>query len=169
MVGFVIYEVIMNNLLRPGTQAPEFKLRVTPDQELSLKDLRGKNVILAFYPADWSPVCSDEMAVFNELIEEFNKYNAQLIGISVDGPWSHAAFAKQSQFHFPLLADTEPKGDVAKKYGVYNEQLGVCERALFVIDSQGIIAWSYLSPMGENPGAEGILEALEDLELKKAA
>lgn len=159
----------MTDILRPGTLAPDFKLHETPDKELSLHDLKGKNVILAFYPADWSPVCSNEMAVFNEILDEFKKHNAQLIGISVDGPWCHAAFAKNSNFHFPLLADTEPKGAIAQKYGVYSEKLGVSERALFVIDDQGIIAWSYLSPMGENPGADGILDALESLEMRKAA
>jgi len=156
-------------ILKPGNKAPDFKLHSTPDQFLSLKDFKGKNVILAFYPADWSPVCSDEMAVFNELLEEFKKRNAQLIGISVDGPWCHASFGKKSNFHFPLLSDVEPKGEIAKKYGVYNSKLGVCDRALFVIDKDGAIVWSYLSPMGENPGADGILDALDSLEMKKAA
>lgn len=156
-------------ILKPGTKAPDFKLHSTPDQFLSLKDYKGKNVILAFYPADWSPVCSDEMAVFNEILEEFKKRNAQLIGISIDGPWCHAAFGKKSNFHFPLLSDAEPKGEIAKKFGVYNSKLGVCDRALFVIDKDGVITWSYLSPMGENPGADGVLDALDSLEMKKAA
>lgn len=159
----------MAKILQPGAKAPDFELQVTPDESLSLHELKGKNVILAFYPADWSPVCSDEMAVFNELLDEFKKYDAQLIGISVDGPWCHSAFAKQSNFHFPLLSDGEPKGAVSKLYGVYNEKLGVSERALFLVDKNGDITWSYLSPMGENPGADGILEALEGLQLKKAA
>lgn len=159
----------MAKILKQGDIAPDFNLRVTPDQELSLKDLKGKNVILCFYPADWSPVCTDEVNVFNELLDEFKKHDATLVGISVDGPWCHAAFAKQSNFHFPLLSDFEPKGEIAKKYGVYNEQMGVCERALFVIGKDGKIVWSYLSPMSENPGAEGILDALDSLEMKKAA
>lgn len=153
----------MSKVLEAGQQAPDFTLRATPDQTLSLRELKGKPVILAFYPADWSPVCSDQMALYNEILPEFRKFQAELIGISVDGTWCHMAFAKQRHFHFPLLADFEPKGNVSKKYGAYDEKSGVSERALFVIDKNGKIAWSYLSPTGENPGADGILEALEKL------
>lgn len=153
----------MEQILKPGTAAPDFSLHVTPDQTLSLKELRGKPVILAFYPADWSPVCGDQMALYNEILPEFEKHGAQLIGISVDGVWCHAAFAKDRHLHFPLLADFEPKGTVARKYGIYRNADGITERALFVIDKNGIIAWSYCSPIAVNPGAEGILEALEGL------
>jgi len=154
----------MSELLSPGTQAPDFSLRVTPDQRLSLSDLRGRPVILAFYPADWSPVCGDQMALYNEILPEFQKHNAELLGISVDGVWCHSAFAKDRNLHFPLLADFEPKGAVAKSYGAYFEAAGITERALFVIDKDGIIRWSYCSPIAVNPGADGILEALEALE-----
>jgi peroxiredoxin len=150
-------------MLGAGTPAPEFTLHVTPDQTLSLSELKGKPVILAFYPADWSPVCGDQMALYNEIHSEFQKYEAQILGISVDGVWCHAAFAKDRHLHFPLLADFEPKGAVAKKYGVYRDADGICERALFVIDKNGIITWSYCSPVAVNPGADGILEALENL------
>lgn len=150
-------------VLKAGTMAPEFSLPSTPDQKVSLSEFKGRPVILAFYPADWSPVCGDQMALYNEILEEFQEYNAQLLGISVDGIWSHIAYAKANKFHFPLLADFEPKGAVAKKYGVYREKEGVTERALFVLDAQGVIRWSYVSPVGINPGAEGILEALENL------
>ena len=153
----------MSDILSPGAKAPDFTLHVTPDQTLSLSELRGKPVILAFYPADWSPVCSDEMALFNEVLPEFRKYKADLLGISVDGYWCHDAFAKQNHLHFPLLSDFEPKGDVAKKYGDYDDKDGLCKRALFVLDKNGNITWSYLSPTGENPGADGILDALEKL------
>ena len=153
----------MNSILGPGTPAPEFTLRVTPDQNLSLSELRGKPVILAFYPADWSPVCGDQMALYNEILSEFHKYGAQLLGISVDGVWCHEAFAKDRHLHFPLLADFEPKGAVAQKYGVYRNADGFTERALFVIDRNGIITWSYVSPVAVNPGADGILEALDNL------
>ncbi len=153
----------MATMLTPGTPAPDFTLQVTPDQTLSLGELRGKPVILAFYPADWSPVCGDQMAFYNEVLPEFEKYDAQLVGISVDGVWSHAAFAKDRHLHFPLLADFEPKGAMAQKYGVYRNADGITERALFVIDKNGIITWSYTSPIAVNPGAEGILEALERL------
>jgi len=157
----------MAKILSPGTVAPDFTLHATPDQSLSLSELKGRPVILAFYPADWSPVCSDQMVLYNEILPEFHRYHAELLGISVDSEWCHAAFARESHLHFPLLADFEPKGFVAKKYGVYHEKFGVCERALYVIDDKGIIAWSYLSPIAENPGADGILEALENLESAK--
>ena len=153
----------MAEILIPGTPAPEFTLHVTPDQSLSLSELRGKPVILAFYPADWSPVCGDQMGLYNEILPEFQKYEAELLGISVDGVWCHEAFAKDRDLHFPLLADFEPKGAVAQMYGVYRKSDGVCERALFVIDKNGTIRWSYVSPIAVNPGADGILQALEDL------
>jgi len=153
----------MSRILAPGTSAPDFTLPVTPDQKLSLSELRGRPVILAFYPADWSPVCGDQMALYNEILSEFRKHNAELLGISVDGSWCHEAFTKDRHLHFPLLSDFEPKGDVARKYGAYRPGDGYSERALFVIDKNGMIAWSYLSPVGVNPGADGILQALEDL------
>lgn len=152
----------MSEMLQAGTPAPDFTLHVTPDQTLSLSELRGRPVILAFYPADWSPVCGDQMSLYNEVLPEFRRHHAELLGISVDGAWCHAAFAKDRKLHFPLLSDFEPKGDVAKQYGVYRKD-GVSERALFVIDENGVIVWSYRSPMAVNPGADGILEALEEL------
>jgi len=152
-------------VLAVGTAAPEFSLHVTPDQTLSLSELRGKPVVLAFYPADWSPVCGDELSIFNEILPDLLKYEAKLIGISVDGAWCHDAFAKHKHLHFPLLSDFEPKGRVARSYGAYRETDGVCERALFVIDKDGTIAWSYCSPVAVNPGADGILRALEALHL----
>ncbi len=148
-------------ILQKGTAAPPFELFSTPDQKLNLSDFRGKRVILAFYPADWSPVCSDQMALYNEMRKFFHKYNAEILGISVDGKWCHMAFERDRKIHFPLLADFEPKGEVSKKYGAYNNQQGESLRALFVIDEEGIIQWSYLSPDGINPGADGILDALE--------
>ena len=153
----------MSNVLPAGTPAPDFTLPVTPDQKISLQELRGQPVILAFYPADWSPVCGDQMALYNEILPEFQKFGAQLMGLSVDGVWCHRAFAEARQLHFPLLSDFEPKGTVARSYGAYRTADGVSERALFVIDKTGIIAWSYCSPIAVNPGADGILEALEDL------
>jgi peroxiredoxin len=153
----------MSEILAPGTPAPDFTLHVTPDQSLSLSELRGRPVILAFYPADWSPICGDQMALYNEILSEFRKFNAELLGISVDGVWCHEAFAKDRRLHFPLLADFEPKGAIARRYGVYRPADGTTERALFVIDKNGMIAWSYCSPVAVNPGADGILQALEDL------
>lgn len=153
----------MSNILLAGTPAPDFTLHVAPDQILSLKELRGRPVILAFYPADWSPVCGDQMALYNEILPEFHRFNAELMGISVDGVWCHAAFSRDRKLHFPLLADFEPKGAVSKLYGAFRDGEGVSERALFVIDKNGTITWSYVSPIAVNPGADGILEALESL------
>jgi peroxiredoxin len=90
------------------------------------------------------------------------------MGISVDGAWCHAAFAKDRKLHFPLLADFEPKGAVARDYGVYRDKDGVCERALFVIDGEGVVYWSHVSPLGVNPGAAGILNALEEMKKETA-
>ncbi len=153
-------------MLSALTMAPEFELHSTPDQKLKLSELKGKKVILVFYPADWSPVCSDELALYNETLKLFTRHNAQLVAISVDSKWSHLAFGQNRKFHFPLLADFEPKGEVARMFGVYDEVEGESKRALFVLDEDGIIRWSYLSPTGINPGADGILNALEELSKK---
>jgi peroxiredoxin len=150
-------------MLAIGTQAPDFALLSTPSQKVSLSEFKGKRVILAFYPADWSPVCSDQMALYNETLKYFQRHNAVLLGISVDGIWCHLSFAKDRNLHFPLLADFEPKGAVSKLYGVYDEAVGESRRALYVIDEEGLIRWSYLSPIGINPGADGILDALEEI------
>ena len=143
--------------------APDFRLRAGADRHVSLADLRGRPVVLAFYPADWSPVCGDQMALYNQVLPEFGKLGAQLLGISVDGVWCHRAFADDRHLRFPLLADFEPKGAVARSYGAYRAADGTSERALFVIDADGVIRWSYVSPVDVNPGADGILDALERL------
>jgi peroxiredoxin len=153
-----------NSALRRGAPAPDFELLATPDQSLRLGDLSSGPVIMAFYPADWSPVCTDQMALYNEVLPEFKRLRAALVGISVDGAWCHAAFAHHRNLHFPLLADFEPKGDVARRYGVFDEDSGMSGRALFVLDGERTIYWSYVSPVGVNPGADGVLQALESLE-----
>ena len=157
----------MSQILSAGTRAPGFTLRVTPDQNLTLSDLAGRPVIIAFYPADWSPVCGDQMTLYNEILPEFHKHGAELLGISVDGAWCHKAFAEHRHLHFPLLSDFEPKGAVATAYGAYGD--GVAERALFVLDRQGVIFWSYRSPIAVNPGADGILDALEKLSREESS
>jgi len=155
--------------LASGAPAPDFTLHTTPDQTVSLSDFRGHPVILAFYPADWSPVCSDEMALFNEMLPELRHHRAELLGISVDGVWCHLAFARDRHLQFPLLSDFEPKGDVARRFGVYRRQDGTTERALFVLDDAGTVHWSYVSPIGVNPGADGVLSALEELSTRPPA
>jgi len=146
-----------------GVEAPDFELPSGPDEKLSLSAFRGRPVILAFYPADWSPVCTDQLVLYQEILPEFQKYDAQLFGISVDGVWCHRAFAEHRNLRFPLLADFEPKGEVSRAYGAYRHGDGTSERALFVIDRDGVVNWSYVSPVGVNPGADGILRALESM------
>jgi peroxiredoxin len=152
-----------SNPLQAGVAAPEWDLKSTPDQSVRLTDFRGRNLIMAFYPADWSPVCTDQMALYNEVLPEFKRHNAEIVGLSIDHAWCHNAFAQSRNLHFPLLADFHPKGAVAQAYGVYDDGIGMAERALFVLDGEGTIHWSYVSPIGVNPGADGILAALEEL------
>jgi peroxiredoxin len=153
----------MAEILRRGTRAPDFTAPVTPDQKLSLSDFAGRRVILAFYPADWSPVCGDQMTLYNLALPQFREHGAELLGISVDGPWCHQAYARNNNLHFPLVADFHPKAEIAKAYGAYRKWEGVAERALFIVDETGAIAWSYCSPIAVNPGANGILDALEKM------
>jgi peroxiredoxin len=152
-----------STVLGPGTLAPDFALPAAPDRKRTLSELRGHPVVIAFYPADWSPVCGDQMALYNEVLPEFTEFGAQLVGISVDGAWCHKAFSQARNLHFELLADFEPKGAISHAYGAYREADGFSERALFVVDANGVIRWSYLSPVGVNPGADGILNALSAL------
>jgi peroxiredoxin len=148
--------------LAPGDTAPDFTLLTTPDQKISLSEF-DVPLVLIFYPADWSPVCGDELTMFEAASRLFHERGAQLLGISVDGVWSHQAFRADHKIEFPLLSDFEPKGEVARLYGVYREGEGVCDRALFVIDRDQKVAWSYVSPIGVNPGADGALKAVEEL------
>jgi peroxiredoxin len=149
--------------LPAGTAAPDFRLRSKPDRTVGPSDLRGRPLILAFYPEDWSPVCSDQMGLYQAVLPEFQKFEAELFGISVDGVSCHQAFAENRNLHFPLLSDFEPKGEVARAYHAYRAEDGTSERALFVIDGDGVVRWSYISPVDVNPGADGILRALESL------
>ncbi len=154
-------------MIPTGSQAPDFSLFASPSQKVTLSNFKKQNVVLAFYPADWSPVCSNQIALYNEMETYFGNLNAQVLGISVDSKWSHMAFAEQNHFHFPLLADFEPKGEVSRLYGSYNESTGESHRSLYVIDGDGVIRWSYLSPVEINPGADGILNALEKINNRK--
>jgi peroxiredoxin len=153
----------VRRLVGPGEAAPDFSLPSGSDRRMTLREFRGRPIILAFYPADWSPVCGDQMALYNEVLGEFSAFGAQMLGVSVDGVWCHTAFAADRKLRFPLLADFEPKGEVARLYGAYRAKDGFAERALVVVDSAGTVAWSYLSPITVNPGADGILDALEKL------
>jgi peroxiredoxin len=154
--------------LQRGDRAPDFTLPSTmgENQQVSLSDFYRKPVVLVFYPADWSPVCGDQIALYNEVLPVFEEYDAVVLGISVDSLFCHQAYADSLNTRFALLSDFEPKGKVSRKYGVYSEETGMAERALFVIDREGIIRWQEVAHGGvdaPNPGADGILRALEDL------
>jgi peroxiredoxin (alkyl hydroperoxide reductase subunit C) len=155
------------SILATGSPAPDFSLPDQTAQSISLRTYRSRPVVLVFYPADFSPVCGDQLVLYNEVLPLFEEYNAQVLAISVDGIWCHRAFSESRNLQFPLLSDSEPKGRLSRTYGVYNEEKGISQRALFVIDAQGIIRWSYVSPSGVNPGADGILNALESLKSTK--
>ena len=148
-------------MIEPGSPAPDFSL---PDQDgnrVSLSDLRGETVVLVFYPADFSPVCTDQLSVYEEVLPELEERGAKLLGISVDGAFCHKAFREHQGLTIPLLADFHPKGEVAKAYGVYSEEYGVAGRALVMVGPDGVVQWSYLSPPLEVPGANLIFDALE--------
>ncbi|MFI6132087.1 redoxin domain-containing protein [Micromonospora sp. NPDC051141] len=152
-----------NGLITPGQTAPGFTLPASPDaREVGPGQFRGRPVVLAFYPADWTPVCGDQMALYQAALPELERYDAVLLGISVDSVDSHRAFAQSRGIRFPLLADFEPKGEVSRRYGAYAPR-GQSDRALVVIDADGRVAWSHLSPPEVNPGVDGILDALEQL------
>lgn len=152
-----------DGLIRPGSPAPDFTLPATPDgRRTGPGQFRGRPVVLAFYPADWTPVCGDQMTLYQAAMPEFDRYDAVLLGISVDSVWSHQAFAEARGIAFPLLADFEPKGEVSRRYGAYTSQ-GQSARALVVLGPDQTVAWSQLSPPEVNPGADGILDALEQL------
>lgn len=161
-------------MLKVGESAIDFTLTSRAAEEagdagetVSLSDYRGKNVVLAFYPADWSAVCGDQLALYNEILPMFEDLNAELFGISVDSAFCHSAFRENRGLEMNLLSDFEPKGAVAKQYGAYSDENGFSERALFVIDKEGVVRWNYLSPMNVNPGADGILKALREIENQK--
>ena len=150
--------------LAVGTVAPDFRLPSLPGQTVALSGLRGRPAILAFYPGDWRPVCSDQLSLLQEFLPHIERLNAALVAVSVDSAWSHQAFAQARGLAFPLLADFEPKGAVARAYGVYRGQDGTSERAFFVIDADGVVRWSSVAPVAVDPGIDGILTALERLQ-----
>jgi peroxiredoxin len=148
-------------VIEPGARAPDFTL---PDQEgnqVSLEDFRGQTVVLVFYPADFSPVCTDQLSIYQEVLPQFEERGARLIGISVDGVFCHRAFRNHMNLSMPLLADFHPKGRVAREYGVWSDDHGVSGRALVVVDGDGTVTWSYESPPLEVPGANLIFDALD--------
>jgi peroxiredoxin len=153
---------VTDGALAPGTPAPDFSLPVGLDQQVTLSELSGP-VVLIFYPNDWSPVCGDELSMFERANGLFEARGAQLLGIAVDSFWSHIAFKESRNLNFPLLADFNPKGEVARSYGVYRDGDGITERALFVLDKDHTVTWSYVSPLSVSPGVDGALGAVEAL------
>ena len=149
-------------MIEPGAEAPDFSL---PDQDgktVSLADLKGQTSVLVFYPMDWSPICTDQLNVYQEVLGELEQKGAHLYGVSVDSAFSHKAFQQHLGISFPLLADFHPKGEVSKAYGVYIEERGHNQRALVMIGPDGTVVWSHQSPTPlEIPGANLIFDALE--------
>ena len=148
-------------MIEPGEPAPDFSLADQDGQTVSLTDLRGQRIVLVFYPLDFSPVCTDQLNVYQEVLSELEGEGARLYGISVDSAFSHSAFRERLGITIPLLADFNPKGEVARRYGVYREPDGISQRALVLIDEQGVVRWSHVaqSPL-EIPGANLIFDAL---------
>jgi peroxiredoxin len=150
-------------MIEPGTPAPDFTLPDQDGNQVSLSGFRGRTVVLVFYPADFSPVCTDQLSVYQEVLPQFEEQGATLLGISVDGAFCHRAFKDQIGVSIPLLADFHPKGEVAKRYGVWSEEHGLAGRGLVLVGPDGQVAWSYLSPPLEVPGANLIFDALDQL------
>jgi peroxiredoxin len=161
----------MNDHLTPplsGALAPEFTLPRTLYESISLHDAHGHPAILVFYPGDWEPVSRQQLALYQTYLPEFQRFGAALIGISVDSVWSHTAFGRALELTFPLLSDFYPRGDVARSYGVYQEDEGRSGRAVFVLDAEGLVHWSRDCPHSLNPGVDGILTALETMQAREA-
>jgi peroxiredoxin len=148
-------------VIQPGAQAPDFTLPDQDGRKVSLSGLRGQTVVLVFYPADFSPVCTDQLSVYQEVLGELEQRGTKLLGISVDGAFCHRAFREHMNIEIPLLADFHPKGEVARAYGVWSEEHGVAGRALVIVGPDGSVTWSYMSPPLEVPGANLIFDALD--------
>ena len=146
-----------------GQPAPEFTLKDQDQKEIKLSDYRGKNVVIMFYPLDWSPVCTDEHACFVSNFSQFEKLNAQVLGLSVDSTWSHKAFADKMRVTYPLLADFHPRGAVADKFGVYHADKGITGRAIVIIDKAGKVAWSKDYGFGDVPDSKEVAQVLASL------
>ena len=150
-------------LLHTGAVAPDFTLPRTPQNSLALRSLDGQPVVLVFYPMDWEPVSYEQLTLYQAFLDEFGSFGARLLGISIDHLYSHEAFARDAHIQFPLLADFQPRGATARKYGVYRARLGVSARALFVLDGQRVIRFGKQYPDLLNPGVDELLTTLEAL------
>jgi mycoredoxin-dependent peroxiredoxin len=153
----------MTMTISVGAPAPEFALKDQNQKEVKLSDFKGKNVVIVFYPLDWSPVCTNEHACFVNDMKRFEQLNAQVLGLSVDSAWSHKAFAEKMGIHYPLLADFHPRGAVAEKFGVYLADKGITGRAITIIDRDGKIAWVKNYDIPTVPDLKEVSEALSKL------
>lgn len=150
-------------MIEAGAAAPDFTLRDHAGDEVSLSDFAGRRLVLAFYPGDFSPACSDQLSIYQEVLGEIEARNAALVGVSVDSTWSHRAFRKQLNLEIPLLADFHPKGEMSRAYGAYLDDYGTTNRSLVLIGQDGIVKWSHVTPTPlEIPGANLIFDALAD-------
>jgi peroxiredoxin len=149
-------------MIEAGRKAPDFTLPDQDGKQVSLSDFSGRTLVLAFYPADFSPVCTDQLSVYQEVLGELEARGVALVGVSVDSAWTHKAFQEKLGITFPLLADFHPKGELAKAYGVWVEDHGVSARALVMIGPDGTVRWAYRAPSPlEIPGANLIFDALD--------
>jgi peroxiredoxin len=147
-------------MIEPGTPAPDFSLRDQDGGVVTLDDLAGQTTLLVFYPGDFSRVCTDQLNVYQEVLPDFEREGVKLYGISVDSAFCHKAFRERLGITFPLLADFHPKGEVARKFGVYSDEYGVAGRALVLIGPDKVVRWSYVSPPLEVPGPNIVFDAL---------
>lgn len=147
-------------MIAAGEPAPEFTLRNQDGEQVSLADFRGHKVLLVFYPLDFSPVCTDQLSIYQEVKSEIEAAGVTMIGVSVDSGFAHRAFRESLGIDIPLLADFEPKGEVARAYGAYAEKFGHSNRSLVLVDEDGVVEWVHESPALEVPGANLIFDAL---------
>jgi peroxiredoxin len=150
--------------IQVGQPAPDFTLKDQDQRDVRLTDFRGQNVVLLFYPLDWSPVCTNEHACFVNELKRFEQLNARILGISVDSVWSHKAWAEKLGLGYPLLADFHPKGAVARQYGFYLEDKGIAARAIVVVDRQGRVAWAKQYEILQVPDVGEVAAVLEKLQ-----
>jgi peroxiredoxin len=148
-------------MIEPGTAAPEFSLRDQDGERVGLSDFEGRRLVLAFYPADFSPGCTDQLSIYQEVLADIEAQNASLVGVSVDSVYCHRAFREHLGLTMPLLADFHPKGEMARAYGAYLEERGTTNRSLVLVGPDGIVQWSYATETPKQiPGANLIFDAL---------
>jgi peroxiredoxin len=148
-------------VIEAGTKAPDFSLPDHSGNVVSLSDFAGQRLVLVFYPLDFSPGCTDQLSLYQEVLDEISSRGVSLVGISVDSSWCHRAFRKELNLTIPLLSDFNPKGEVSRAYGAWIEEVGHGNRSLVLIDEEGVVRWSYASPTpAEIPGANLIFDAL---------